>query len=374
MQGHGPGSRSFESIDALFANQRAAFAADPCPPHAVRDDRLRRLAGLVERHAESFAAAIAADFGARSAFELRITETMLVLGALRDARRNLKCWMSARRVPVAPAYRPGRARLLRQPLGVVGIVSPWNYPLQLSLMPLIAALAAGNRAMIKPSESVPNFAGALHAAVEAAFSPGEVAVVTGDADAGRAFCALPFDHLLFTGSTAVGREVAVAAARNLTPLTLELGGKSPVIVDRSCALGDAALRIAWGKLINAGQTCVAPDYALVPRALVGSFVAATSAAMRRLYPRFRGNPDYTAIIDARHASRLGELVADALAKGAGAVEVEPGGELHGSAAGDRRLPPILLLDVDERMRVMREEIFGPILPIVPYDDPGEAID
>lgn len=360
-----------ERIDALIRGQRDAHVADLCPARAVREDRLRRLGRLLDAHDRSFSAAIRADFGARSADELRITETMLAQSALRHARRHLSDWMRPRRVPVALAYRPGRAFLMRQPLGVVGIISPWNYPLQLSILPLIAALAAGNRAMIKPSESAPAFAAALRAAIEEYFAPDEVAVVTGDAAVGRAFAAARFDHLLFTGSTAVGREVALAAARNLTPVTLELGGKSPVIVDASCVFEDAAERIAWGKLINAGQTCVAPDYALVPRGTEERFASVLAAGMRRLYPSFRGNPDYTAIINERHVARLGALVADARAGGARVIDVMD--DAAGTGDEERRLAPMLLLDVNDDMRIMREEIFGPILPIVPYDRPEDAV-
>ena len=368
------GIRMTDSADALAAlhrRQQQAFLADISPPRAVREERLRRLGRLIETHAPAFAEAISRDFGTRSAFEVRITETMLLESAVRHARRHLAAWMRPRRVGVAAAYRPGRALLMRQPLGVVGIISPWNYPLQLSLAPLIGALAAGNRAMIKPSESTPLFAAALQAAVAGAFAADEVGVVIGDAAVGKAFAALRFDHLLFTGSTAVGREVALAAARNLTPLTLELGGKSPLIVDASCAPQEIVDRISWGKLINAGQTCIAPDYALVPRAGVERFAQALGTSMQRLYPRFHGNPDYTGIINERHAARLRELLADARAHGARVIELQPG--IVGAAAHGRQFAPVLLLDVDERMRVMREEIFGPILPIVPYDTLADAL-
>ncbi len=360
-----------ERIEALLLRQRDAHFADMCPALPVRADRLQRLARMIEANDGAFIAAIRTDFGARSAQELRITETMLVQSALRHARRRLHTWMRPRRAPVAPAFRPGRAYLMRQPLGVVGIISPWNYPLQLSVVPLIAALAAGNRAMIKPSEFAPAFAAALRTAIEESFAPDEVAVVTGDADVGRAFAASRFDHLLFTGSTAVGREVALAAARNLTPVTLELGGKSPLIVDASCVIEDVADRIAWGKLINAGQTCVAPDYALVPRGAVERFVQVLSARMRRMYPCFRGNPDYTAIIDERHVARLAALIADARAGGARVIDVADGSA--GATDTERRLAPMLLLDVKDHMRIMREEIFGPFLPIVPYDHLEDAL-
>jgi coniferyl-aldehyde dehydrogenase len=360
-----------EPLRALLRTQQTAFQSDMSPALAVRRDRLKRLNTLIESHAAEFAAAISSDFSTRSLIEIRITETLVLQSGIRHAIRNLSRWMKARRVSTALAYRPGKSMILRQPLGVVGIISPWNYPLQLALAPLIGALAAGNRAMLKPSELTPAFSRALAGRVAQAFAVDEVSVVTGDAAVGKQFAALPFDHLVFTGSTAVGREVAQAAARNLTPVTLELGGKSPAIIDASCNLDGVMDRIAWGKLINAGQTCIAPDYMLVPRGDVDRFVAILRASMTRLYPNFRSNPDYSAIISERHLRRLRELIEDAREHGATVIEVEP---LDSTlAAVGRQLPPTLLLNVTDDMRVMSEEIFGPILPIVPYATLAEAL-
>jgi coniferyl-aldehyde dehydrogenase len=341
------------------------------PSLAVRLDRLKRLNMLVETHAHEFAAAISSDFSTRSLVEIRITETLFLQSGIRHAMRNLSRWMRARRVSTALAYRPGKSMIMRQPLGVVGIISPWNYPLQLALAPLLGVLAAGNRAMLKPSELTPAFSEVMASAIAKSFSSDEVAVVTGDASIGKLFAALPFDHLVFTGSTAVGREVAQAAAKNLTPVTLELGGKSPAIIDASCNLDAVIDRIAWGKLINAGQTCIAPDYMLVPRGDVERFVALLRNSMTRLYPKFRSNPDYSGIINERHLRRLHELIVDARERGATVIEVEPLAP-PGAAAG-RQLAPTLLLNVDDGMRVMSEEIFGPILPIIPYDTLAEAL-
>jgi coniferyl-aldehyde dehydrogenase len=356
---------------SLLRTQQAAFRSDMSPSRAVRLDRLKRLNQLIESHAKEFSAAISSDFGTRSLIEIRITETLFLQSGIRHAIRHLSRWMKARRVSTALAYRPGRSLIMRQPLGVIGIISPWNYPLQLALAPLIGALAAGNRALIKPSELTPAFSQVLQQSVANTFAIDEVSVVTGDATVGRRFAALPFDHLVFTGSTAVGREVAQAAAKNLTPVTLELGGKSPAIVDASCNLDGVIDRIAWGKLINAGQTCIAPDYMLVPRSDVQRFVARLRRSMTQLYPTFRSNPDYTGIISERHLRRLRELIEDARVRGATVIEVEP---LDSRFAGvGRQLPPTLLLNVSDGMRVMSEEIFGPILPIVPYDTLGEAL-
>ncbi len=358
-------------LSELLHRQRKAFLSDMSPARAVRVERLNRLSQLIESHSREFSLAIAADFGTRSATEIRITETLMLQSGIRHAIRHLAKWMKPQRVPTAMAYRPGRSMIMRQPLGVVGIISPWNYPLQLALGPLIGALAAGNRAMIKPSELTPSFSAALAQGVAKVFAPDEVAVAIGDAAVGKQFAALPFDHLVFTGSTAVGREVAQAAAKNLTPVTLELGGKSPAIIDSSCNLDSVIDRIAWGKLINAGQTCIAPDYMLVPRGETDRFVRALRGSMTRMYPTFRTNPDYSAIISERHLRRLRELIEDARTRGATVVEIEP--VKTASVAAGRQLPPTVLLDVSDSMRVMNEEIFGPILPIVPYDTVEDAL-
>jgi coniferyl-aldehyde dehydrogenase len=358
-------------MNTQLQRMQSAARQDLSPSRTLRQDRLRRLDRLIAGHAEQFSAAIAADFGTRSATEIRITETLILQSGLRHAMNHLARWMRPRRVSTALAYRPGRSLIIRQPLGVVGIISPWNYPLQLALGPLIGVLAAGNRAMLKPSELTPRFSAELQAAVAAHFGPDEVSVITGDADIGKAFAALPFDHLVFTGSTAVGRDVAQAAAKNLTPVTLELGGKSPAIIDASCDLARIADRLAWGKLINAGQTCIAPDYVLAPRTDVARVVEALQTSMRRLYPRFCGNCDYTSIIGERHLQRLIDLVADARTRGARVIEIEPTAP---SPPSTRQMAPVLLLDVDDTMRVMREEIFGPVLPILPYNSLSDALD
>jgi len=357
-----------KNMRELLDLQRRAFAADPMPGRAVRDDRLARLLAMVEQHAEAFSAAISEDFGHRSRHETLVAEIFVVVAAIRHARRHLGKWMRMRRAPTALHYRPGYNRILPQPVGVAGVVSPWNYPLQLALGPAVGALAAGNRVMLKPSELTPRTAALLERAVAERFTAEEFAVVNGGADAGRAFVELPFDHLLFTGSTAVGRLVAQAAAKNLTPVTLELGGKSPALLDPSCDLALAAPRLALGKLLNAGQTCIAPDYALVPAAQVERFSAAMRAAVAGMYPRIVDNDDYTSIVSERHYARLASLLEDAQAKGARVVELAEKPD-----PARRRMPPVLVLGVHDGMQLMREEIFGPLLPVVAYDSLDEAI-
>jgi coniferyl-aldehyde dehydrogenase len=356
-----------QMLTTLLARQQAAHRREMSPPLATRLDRLARLETMLVAHQDAFARAIDADFGRRDAIVTGLTETMTVRAALRHARRHLKSWMKPERVDVSWAFQPGRARIHRQPLGVVGIVAPWNYPLQLLLSPLVGALGAGNRAMLKPSEFTPVFGAALARAVADMFRDDEVAVVTGGADVAAAFTALPFDHLIFTGSTGVGRKVAEVAGRNLTPVTLELGGKSPAIIDASANIARTAKRLAWGKLLNSGQTCVAPDYVLTPRARLGETVEALKAAMMRQYPSFSQNPDYTSIITPAHYERLKQLAGEAQQKGADVIWL---GEPDDAK---RILPPALILNATPDMAVMREEIFGPLLPILPYDRVEDAI-
>jgi coniferyl-aldehyde dehydrogenase len=356
-------------LEQVFAAQRAAFERERNPSLAVRRDRLDRLFALVSKHHAAISAAISSDFGHRSRHETELADVFVVLSALRHTRRRMRRWMRARRVATPLHLWPATSEVIRQPLGVVGVISPWNYPLQLSLLPVASALAAGNRVMLKPSELTPRFSELVHKIVAAAFATDELAVCPGDVELGRAFSRLPFDHLFFTGSTAVGRQVALAAAENLTPATLELGGKSPAIVDVDCELPEAARRIAFAKLLNAGQTCVAPDYLLMPRARVDAMVSALREAIAAMYPTLAANPDYTSIVSDRHYRRLARLVADAETHGAKAVALS-------TATPDvdaRQFPPTLLLGVDDEMTVMREEIFGPILPVVAYDTLDEAI-
>jgi coniferyl-aldehyde dehydrogenase len=367
------GIGSADALNRLLRRQQQAFRADMNPSREVRLDRLARLERLLDADAErEFAEAISQDFGNRSRVETVLAESIFTRTAIKQARKHLKSWMKPRRMPTAMTYLPGRSRLLRQPLGVVGIISPWNYPLQLALAPLVGALAAGNRAMLKPSEFTPRLSEVLRRRIAQVFAEDEVAVVVGDADVGKAFSALPFDHLVFTGSTPVGRIVAQAAAKNLTPVTLELGGKSPAIIDASADFSRIVERIAFGKLLNAGQTCIAPDYLLVPRDRRDELVAALRAVVARMYPTIQDNPDYTSIVSDRHYQRLRDLVDDARARGAQVVELAPAGESADPAR--RKLAPTLLLDVDDSMRVMQEEIFGPLLPIVAVDDAQAAID
>ena len=355
---------------ATLARLRAAQQARR-PDYRQRMADLARLdAGIVARTDELVDAA-SADFGRRSRHETLAADIMIVREEIKFLRRKLKGWMRPRRRGVNLAFLPARAELRPVPLGVVGIVSPWNYPVQLALLPLADAIAAGNHVMLKPSEFAPRTSAALAALLKEVFPEDRVAVVLGGAEVGAAFCALPFDHLLFTGSTVVGRKVMAAAAPNLCPVTLELGGKSPVLVAPDYPLEHAAERVAAGKFFNGGQTCVAPDYVLVPRAKRDEFTRLLMASLARRYPTLRDNPDYTAIINARQASRLRAWIDDARAKGLEVLQHAPDG-LEG-ADGLELVPPTLVIEPGDDALVMCDEIFGPVLPIVGYDDHDAAI-
>ncbi|WP_417787950.1 coniferyl aldehyde dehydrogenase [Stutzerimonas xanthomarina] len=355
-----------ERLQALFERQRSAFQAYPSPTAADRLQWLEALHDLLASHQQPVIDAISEDFGNRSADETRLAEIMPSLDGIRHAKRHLPRWMKPSRRRVGLAFQPASARVVYQPLGVVGIIVPWNYPLYLAIGPLIGALAAGNRVMLKMSESTPATGQLLKDLLAQIFPEDQVAVVLGEADVGIAFSKLPFDHLLFTGSTSVGRHVMRAAAENLTPVTLELGGKSPAIVSTDVPLADAAERIAFGKTLNAGQTCVAPDYVLVPRPRIDEFVEAYRKVVRRFYPQLADNPDYTSIINRRQHARLQGYLDDAQAKGARLLPLFEQGL-------DRRMPHCLLLDVTDEMQVMQDEIFGPLLPVVPYDEISQAL-
>src|ERR1700689_2735135 len=309
---------AFPWSDCL-ACQRQAFLREGAPPLKQRRADLARLKCAIVARKADFEAALKTDFGHRSTHETAIMEIMTVAQGINYLSRNLRRWMRPTRRHVAMPFQPARSYIIYQPLGVIGIMAPWNYPLSLALMPLATALVAGNRAMIKPSELTSATSALLEAILAELFTPDQVSVFQGNATVGAQFAALPFDHLMFTGSTPVGRAVMKAAAENLVPVTLELGGKSPVIVERGHGATSAA-GIAYGKLVNAGQTCIAPDYVLLPENDVKSFLGAFDAAVKRLYPNGPASDDYTSIVNDRHYQRLVALPDDARAKGAQILE------------------------------------------------------
>lgn len=364
--------------DPTIANLRTSFQrmhqlsrSEPPPTVAERRARLDKLEQVVRANQQAIADACNADFGARSRHETLLADIFPTLAGLKHTRKHVAAWSKPRRVPVHWAFQPGSAKVLPQPLGVIGIIAPWNYPVQLALSPLVAALAAGNRAIIKPSELTPKTSQLLADMMAQAFDPSVVTVAQGGVEVAEAFSRLPFDHILFTGSTRVGAMVMRAAAENLTPVTLELGGKSPAVVADEFPLELAAERVMAGKLLNAGQTCIAPDYVLVPKGKSQEFIAACQKVVARTRPTLRDNPDYTAVVNDRQYARLRSWLQDAVAKGAQVTEINPAGETF--PADLHKMPPTLVTGATEAMTLMQEEIFGPVLPILEHNGTDDAI-
>jgi coniferyl-aldehyde dehydrogenase len=368
---HSLKSPVLSALDDAFHTMFEATRAEPAPTLEARLDRLTRLRAVLAENEARFEAEISADFGHRSSTETTIAETLFLLTEIKHAAKHVRKWMAPRRIATALQFMPARNRLIPQPLGIVGIIAPWNYPLQLTLAPAIGAIAAGNRVMIKPSELTPRFAALLREIVAAKFAPTEMIVTGVEDEAAKAFATLPFDHMVFTGSTRVGRIVAEAAGRNLTPLTLELGGKSPAIVDRSADISEAAERIAYAKLMNAGQTCIAPDYAFVPETSVQHFADKVQGYMRRMFGVDPVNKDYTSIISDRHYARLEGLATDAAVKGAKIMQLAKPNEPAWKSV--RKFPPTIVVGATPEMTIMQEEIFGPLLPVIGYRDAQEPI-
>ncbi len=363
------------AMNALLAKQKAAHLRDGAPSAEARIDRLDRCIRILVDNREAIEEALNTDFGSRSREATAFTDISASIGPLKHAKENLRAWMKTEKRKPSPAILGlfgAKAEVRFQPKGVVGVISPWNFPVNLTFAPLAGIIAAGNRAMIKPSEFTPVTSDLMKTMFASAFSEEEIAVVTGGPEVGQAFASLAFDHMIFTGATSIARHVMRAAAENLVPLTLELGGKSPVIIGKSADLSVAAARIMNGKTLNAGQICLAPDYVLAPKDKVESFVTAAQASVSKMFPTIKDNPDYTSIVAQRHYDRIMGYVDDARAKGARIVELKPEGEDF-SQQEHRKIPPTLILDPTDDMKVMQEEIFGPLLPVKTYSSMDEAI-
>jgi len=363
-----------DPLASRFTRLQLAARGDSNPDRAVRERRLLTLDRLLLDNEPAIADAVRRDFGHRSAAETRLLELFPSHAAIGHARRHLRRWMRPRARSVSLWFQPGRAEVRYQPLGAVGIIVPWNYPIFLAAAPLAAALAAGNRALVKMSENTPAIASLFAELVARYFADDELSVVEGDVGVAQEFARLPFDHLLFTGSTPVGRQVMRAAADSLTPVTLELGGKSPAIIGpRLAASGHfarAVERIIIGKCMNAGQTCIAPDYVLLPVGQEQAFIEHARQVVADCYPAIESNTDYSTIVDQRQFARLCAYVEEARAGNAKIIDLAPGAVADSAT---RRLPPLALLDLSDSLRVMQEEIFGPLLPVLPYRDLDEAI-
>ncbi|MCF1429231.1 MAG: coniferyl aldehyde dehydrogenase [Shewanella sp.] len=354
----------------ILKRQRIAFQQHPFADAAARIDWLKRLKQSLLDHQQALLDALSRDYGHRSPDDSMLSDIMPAINNINYSIKHLRGWMKPSRRHAGLMLAPASVKVHYQPLGVIGIIVPWNFPVMLSLGPLTTALAAGNRAMLKLSEFTPATNEVIRRLLSAAFPPEQVTVIEGEADVATAFSALPFDHLLFTGSTVVGRHVMHAAADNLTPVTLELGGKSPVIIAPDMPISDAVERLIYGKCLNAGQICVAPDYVLCPAHRIEEFVEAYRRQFRSMYGEVTRNPDYGNIINERQHQRLLSLLDDALAKGA---------KVHNASdepldRGNRKLATQLLTGVTPEMKLMQEEIFGPLLPIVAYQALNEAID
>lgn len=372
---HNPSIRGAEAThDAILGPKldrlRAAYAANRMPSVDWRRRQLTQLEAMLRDNIEQVCVAIAADFGHRSHHETQLLELFPAIAAIKHARHHVGGWMKPRRSWASMWFLPARNEIRPQPLGVVGIIVPWNYPILLAVSPLVAALAAGNRAFIKMSEFTPRTGKLFAALIETYFTHDEVLVENGGAEVARAFSALPFDHLLFTGSTAVGKLVMQAAAEHLTPVTLELGGKSPAVVGPDADLQSAVSRIMFGKCLNAGQTCIAPDYVLLPRGKEAEFIDAARRFVSTHYPTIAANVDYTSLVSQRHLSRLQSYLNEARAAGAAVYPLNDAGE---SLEGTQKLAPTIVTGAGDDCRLLQEEIFGPILPLIPYDGLDSAV-
>lgn len=362
--------QSADRLSSVFRAQRIAFEAQRYPDAATRIERIKAVKQALLDNRDRIIAALHQDFGNRAPEVTRLAEIGGSTGNLDYAARHVTRWMKPRSRGVSMWFMPGKNQVIPQPKGVIGIVAPWNYPINLAVAPLAAALAAGNRVMIKMSEFTPASAALLKELMANLFDEDLVAVFDGGPDEAAAFTQLAFDHLLFTGSTGVGKKVMAAAAQNLTPVTLELGGKSPVIIDQDYNLSEAANRILWGKTFNAGQTCVAPDYALVPKGRTDQFVAAMDSHYFGHFPHGASDDSYTSIIDQRNYERLCDLVENARAAGAQIHEIEARTNEHTVA---RKFPLTLVINPPADSRIMREEIFGPVLPVLEHEGRTDAV-
>lgn len=364
-----------DRMHSVLAAQRASFTTAMPESLNVRRDRMDRAIAMLIDHAEEFSSAVSQDFGHRSREQTLMTDIMPSVSSLKHAKKHMAEWSRGeRRKPKFPLGLLGaKAEVVFQPKGVVGVVAPWNFPVSMVFVPLAGILAAGNRAMIKPSEYTEAVSDLMARLVAKYFDASELAVFTGNADIGIAFSKLAFDHLLFTGATSVGKHIMRAAADNLVPVTLELGGKSPTFLGRSANLSQAGERIALGKMMNAGQICLAPDYLLVAKDQELAVIDSLTAGVTKLYPTLLGNDDYTSVINGRNRERLQSYLDDASAKGAELIEVNPGGEDFGSSNG-KKMPLTIVRNPTDDMKVMQEEIFGPILPIKTYKHIDDAID
>jgi len=363
-----------DEMQSILDRQRKAFLEEGVVSDQVRHDRLERAVNVIKNNEDKLVEAMNADFGHRSHHQSRFTDIASSIGPLRNAQKNLKRWRkSDKRSPMFPLNLLGaKARVDYQPLGVVGVISPWNFPVNLTFTPLAGVFSAGNRCMIKPSEYTPETSKAMAEAISEEFNVEEIAVIQGGPETGNAFSRLAFDHLLFTGATSIAKHVLSAAAENLVPVTLELGGKSPVIISKSANVDLAAAAIMAGKTLNAGQICLSPDYVFVPKERMREFVDSSKQAVEKMFPTLLDNPDYTSVINERHFERISGYINEAKQKGVEVVEINPAGEDFGQQP-HHKIPPTLVIDPPDDLQIMQDEIFGPVMPVKSYDEVDETI-
>ena len=359
--------------------QKSLNIKEGAPDLELRKDRLDRVIAMVGKYDKHIVKAVNEDFGNRDPVMSAATEVASVIGPMEHAKKNLRKWMKTekRKAAIAPlgsalSLLGAKAEVRYQPKGVVGAISPWNFPMNLALAPLAGILSAGNRVMHKPSELTPATSDLLKQMIEEYFDEAEMAVFVGDAEVGAAFSGLAFDHMIFTGGTSIAKHVMKAASENLVPLTLELGGKSPVIVGKNAKIKDTAQRVMQGKTMNAGQICLAPDYALVPEEKVEEFVKASVEVTSEMYPNMKDNDDFTSIINQRHFDRIQGYIEDAKEKGAEVVEINPSNEDFNQQP-HHKIPPTIVLNPSDDMKIMQEEIFGPVLPVKTYKEVSEPV-
>ena len=359
--------------------QKSLNIKEGAPDLELRKDRLDRVIAMVGKYDKHIVKAVNEDFGNRDPVMSAATEVASVIGPMEHAKKNLRKWMKTekRKAAIAPlgsalSLLGAKAEVRYQPKGVVGAISPWNFPMNLALAPLAGILSAGNRVMHKPSELTPSTSDLLKQMIEEYFDEAEMAVFVGDAEVGAAFSGLAFDHMIFTGGTSIAKHVMKAASENLVPLTLELGGKSPVVVGKNAKIKDTAQRVMQGKTMNAGQICLAPDYALVPEEKVEEFVKASVEVTSEMYPEMKDNDDFTSIINQRHFDRIQGYIEDAKEKGAEVVEINPSNEDF-TQQPHHKIPPTIVLNPSDDMKIMQEEIFGPVLPVKTYKEVNEPV-
>jgi len=364
-----------QTLKATLDAQREAYLKEGVVTAETRIDRMQRAVNILVKYQDKIVDALNTDFTCRPREVTLMTDVGAGVAPLKHAIKHVRSWMKSEKRPAMFPFNllGGRARIEYQPLGVVGVIAPWNFPVNMVFAPLAGVLAAGNRAMIKPSEFTPATSALMVEMIAEAYNPNEVAIFNGGPEVGQAFSGLPFDHMIFTGATSIGRHILTAAARNLVPVTLELGGKSPVVISRSADIEKSVDRIMVGKTLNAGQICLSPDYLMVPEEKLHEIIAAAQRAVGRMYPKILDNPQYTSVINERHFQRLNGYLAEATERGQKIIPINPAGEDFSAQKGTLKIPPTLIPEPAEDLKMMQDELFGPLLPIRTYNNFEETI-